>query len=127
MARMEWSMSATFLVTGFEPFGEHRTNSSWDALVHLRPSWPADVVTLRLPVDHRAAHVALRQRLDELEPLAVVCTGLAKGRVFRMERSARRPDVLGDAGDVPLAEGRWPWSEMRQALDGANVDAIDSF
>src|ERR1041384_4894557 len=23
----EWSMSETFLVTGFEPFGEHRTNS----------------------------------------------------------------------------------------------------
>src|SRR5690606_19225641 len=102
-------MSATFLVTGFEPFGEHRTNSSWDALEHLRGTWPRDVVTACLPVDHRAAHVALRSALDELQPWAVLCTGLAKGNVFRIELQARRPPQLGIDGGPALARGRWPW------------------
>jgi len=125
----EWSMSATFLVTGFEPFGEHRTNSSWDALERLRGRWSRDVVTLRLPVDHRAAHTALRRALDELAPAAVLCTGLAKGRVFRIERCARRPSQLAEltaANDAELARGRWPWDEMRCALEQSGVDAIDS-
>jgi pyroglutamyl-peptidase len=122
-------MSATFLVTGFEPFGEHRTNSSWDALERLREHWPRDVVTQRLPVDHRAAHAALRRTLDELAPTAVLCTGLAKGRVFRIERCARRPAELAGftASDEPaLAVGRWPWEEMRLALEHTAVDVIES-
>jgi pyrrolidone-carboxylate peptidase len=120
-------MSATFLVTGFEPFAEHRTNSSWAALEHLRSSWPAEVSTLRLPVDHRAAHEALRRALDELTPTAVLCTGLAKGRTFRMERRARRPPQLASEGAAPLCQGRWPWDEMREALDATHVEVIESF
>lgn len=126
-------MSATFLVTGFEPFGKHRTNSSWDALQHLRPSWPEEVITLRLPVDHGAAHVALRRVLDDLEPALVLCTGLAEGYHFRMERRARRPSPVdlpaGEPGTVSGHEvlGRWPWQEMREALASSGVDAHDSF
>jgi pyroglutamyl-peptidase len=120
-------MSETFLVTGFEPFAEHRTNSSWDALEHLRASWPAQVVTLRLPVDYRAAHDLLRRALDEHAPSAVLCTGLAKGRVFRIERQARRPPQLAGEGAVPLCTGRWPWAEMRSALEAARVEVVDSF
>lgn len=119
-------MSATFLVTGFEPFAEHRTNSSWDALEHLRASWPRSIVTLRLPVEHHAAHARLRRALDELEPWAVLCTGLARGNVFRIEREARRPPQLGTDADPPVALGRWPWDEMRRALEQVAVDAIDS-
>lgn len=121
-------MSATFLVTGFEPFREHRTNSSWDALERLRESWPREVVTLRLPVDHRAAHLALRQALDDLAPAAVLCTGLAKGHVFRIERLARRPIELADtaASELPIAHGRWPWDEMALALEQSGVSRIES-
>ena len=122
-------MSATFLVTGFEPFGEHRTNSSWDALERLRERWPRDVATRRLPVDHRAAHTALRRALDELAPTAVLCTGLAKGRVFRIETCARWPSQLGDlasASEPALARGRWPWDEMRRALEQSGVDVVES-
>jgi pyroglutamyl-peptidase len=140
-------MSATFLVTGFEPFGEHRTNSSWDALERLRERWPRDVATRRLPVDHVEAHAALRRALDELEPTAVLCTGLAKGRVFRIESCARLPAQLshllgaGDAGGVSdvahpgdaaaargpsLVRGRWPWEEMRRALEQSGVDVVES-
>lgn len=133
-------MSATFLVTGFEPFGEHRTNSSWDALERLREHWPRDVVTLRLPVDHRAAHTALRRALDELEPTAVLCTGLAKGSVFRIEVCARQPAQLSDVslaggissagaapgGEPALVRGRWPWDEMQRALEQSGVDVVES-
>jgi pyroglutamyl-peptidase len=120
-------MSATFLVTGFEPFGEHRTNSSWDALERQRPSWPESVVTLRLPVDHRAAHFALRRALDELQPIAVLCTGLAKGSSFRVERQARHPIELGGEIDAQPIAGRWPWREMLGALEERRVPAIESF
>ena len=119
-------MSATFLVTGFEPFAEHRTNSSWDALELLRPSWPTTIAARCLPVDHLLAHQELRRALAELRPRAVLCTGLARGEVFRIEQRARRPAALAaQPGDLE-SRGRWPWDEMRQALDDAQVRSIDS-
>jgi pyroglutamyl-peptidase len=119
-------MSATFLVTGFEPFAEHRTNSSWDALERLRPCWPEAIVARRLPVDHWLAHRELRRTLAELRPRAVLCTGLARGEVFRIEQRARRPAALeGLPGDAEH-RGRWPWDEMRRALDDAGVRSLDS-
>lgn len=119
-------MSATFLVTGFEPFGEHRSNSSWDALSRLRPSWPDEIITLELPVDHRLAHELLRRTLEERAPRAVLCTGLAKGHVFRIERCARRPSMLGSPGELELLEGRWPWLEMHAALQHVGARVVDS-
>lgn len=119
-------MSATFLVTGFEPFGPHRRNSSWDALTLLRPSWPDDVAVRCLPVDYALAHQRLRSVLQELQPRAVLCTGLAAGEVFRIEHRARRPAALaGEPGAEELC-GRWPWEEMRSALQRAAVRVIDS-
>ncbi|MEO8178953.1 MAG: hypothetical protein ABI895_08980 [Deltaproteobacteria bacterium] len=119
-------MSATFLVTGFEPFGEHRTNSSWDALELLRPAWPEAIAIRRLPVDYRAAHLELRRALVELQPRAVLCTGLAQGDGFRIERRARRPAALADVPGDAESWGRWPWDELRRALDDAGVRSVNS-
>lgn len=119
-------MPVTLLVTGFEPFREHVTNSSWDALSWLMPRWPKDIVARRLPVDHIEAHTLLRHWIDELSPRAVLCTGLAKGRVFRIERRARRPrELTAVAGEDELC-GRWPWEEMEAALQAAGVSAVHS-
>jgi pyroglutamyl-peptidase len=122
-------VSGTFLATGFEPFRQYRVNSSWAALERLRDVWPARVRALCLPVDHVAAHRELRRALVELRPAAVLCTGLAVGSGFRVERRARRPAELasevGEVGDDPL-EGAWPWSEMQLALERAGVEAADS-
>jgi pyroglutamyl-peptidase len=118
-------MSETFLVTGFEPFGVHRSNSSWEALALLRSRWPSSLVTLRLPVDRQLAHRELRRALDTLAPSAVLCTGLAPGDVYRIERRARRHASFGDEGPE-LVEGRWPWREMREALERTGVVAVDS-
>lgn len=119
-------MSETFLVTGFEPFGEHRNNSSWDALELLRSEWPSAIVIRRLPVDHHAAHRELRRHLAELAPRAVLCTGLAKGRVFRIERRARHPIALLHEPGSAEARGRWPWNEMETALGTAGVPWVTS-
>lgn len=119
-------MSATFLVTGFEPFGPHRRNSSWDALELLRPSWPADVAVLRLPVDYVLAHQRLRSALSELQPRAVLCTGLAAGDVFRIEHRARRPPALAGEPGAEEIRGRWPWDEMRSALLSTPARVVDS-
>ena len=119
-------MSATFLVTGFEPFGPHRSNSSWDALELLKPRWPADIVALRLPVHHVQAHEQLRRALVELQPHAVLCTGLAAGEVFRIEHRARRPAALAAERGELESRGRWPWEEMRGALQRAAVRVVDS-
>jgi pyroglutamyl-peptidase len=119
-------MSATFLVTGFEPFGPHRTNSSWDALELLRPSWPSDMAALRLPVDYARAHSRLRSALTELQPRVVLCTGLAAGEVFRIEHRARRPAALAAEPGPEECRGRWPWEEMREALGRAGARVVDS-
>jgi pyroglutamyl-peptidase len=123
---LEFGMSATFLVTGFEPFAEHRTNPSWDAIELLRPAWPASISVRRLPVDYRAAHLELREAIASLAPRAVLCTGLARGDVFRIERRARRPQALASVPGEPESPGRWPWDEMRAALDAAGAPWIDS-
>lgn len=118
-------MSATFLVTGFEPFGAHHTNSSWQSLALLRARWPTSIATLRLPVDHRLARRELCRALETLAPHAVLCTGLAPGDVYRIEHRARRHARFGDLGPE-VAHGRWPWDEMRGALESSGVVAIDS-
>jgi pyrrolidone-carboxylate peptidase len=122
----ESRMSATFLITGFEPFREHVTNASWDALQLLEADLPLGVVTRCLPVDQWRAHTALRQLLLEHEPLGVLCTGLAPGRVFRIERRARRPVELEQVQGADELFGRWPWQEMAAALTAVRVPSVDS-
>lgn len=119
-------MSVTFLVTGFEPFGEFATNSSWDAICALRERWPATIATLRLPVDHVAAHVELRRVLHEQRPRVVLCMGLARSG-FRIERRARRPRQLEHELGEDELHGHWPWDEMSECLVNAGVDAKDSW
>ena len=122
----ESGMSATFLVTGFEPFADHRSNSSWDTLELLCSVWPRAIAVRRLPVDYLAAQYELRRALDELRPRAVLCTGLARGEVFRIELRARRPAALAAQPGEIESWGRWPWEEMRRALARAEVRTIDS-
>jgi pyroglutamyl-peptidase len=119
-------VSVTFLVTGFEPFGEFSANSSWDAICALRQNWPSEIATLRLSVDHVAAHVDLRRALIELEPRAVLCMGLARSG-FRIERCARRPRELALEPGADELKGQWPWQEMSEELARAAVDAKESW
>lgn len=100
----------TILVTGFEPFGGHADNPSWEAAsaVHGETIGPARLVARRLPCVIADVGAALASALDETDPSLVLCLGLAAGRAdVSVERvainvvDARIPD---NAGCQPIDE-----------------------
>jgi len=119
-------MPVEILVTGFEPFADYVTNPSWEAVRLCRARWPANIASAELPVDRVRAHDRLRALLSELEPRAVLCTGVARGSVFRIEKLARRPIELAHvAGDERL-DGHWPWAEMHGELEQLGLPILHS-
>ncbi len=103
------------LVTGFEPFGGHVLNASWDAVRALPARWegPDELVTARLPVTFAGAVDAVSRLLDAHAPDVVVCAGLAeRADAVRLERvainvaDARIPDNAGARPvDEPVVAG----------------------
>ena len=80
-----------FLVTGFEPFGEHAVNPS-QLLVEALAEDP-EVAAAVLPVSYARAAAALRDAIDEAGPELVVCFGLAHTRTeISVERFALNLD-----------------------------------
>ena len=106
---------ATFLLTGFEPFGGESINPSWEVARTLDGEriGEAVVVARQLPCCFGDAAEALRAMLDELQPRWVLALGQAAGRAdFSIERvainvdDARIPDNAGSQPiDVPVVEG----------------------
>jgi len=104
------------LLTGFEPFGGYRLNSSWEAarIAGSRPG--ADVVVARLPVDYVRAAQALTALLERHRPDVCLLTGLAHGTRLRIERVARRPRALAGPASPGRLHGVWPVAEIGMAL-----------
>lgn len=131
MNPLESSPPRTVLLIGFEPFGDHAVNSSWEACRvaarPLRAALPrASVHVECLPVDHLRAQRRLYELLAALRPEVCLCTGLAVGDGLRIERQARRPPELPHLDGPSLIEGRWPWEEMEAALAGSGCAAFTS-
>jgi pyroglutamyl-peptidase len=78
------------LVTGFEPFGAHRTNPS-EQVVRTLTARPG-LVGAVLPVSYRRAEARLDALLEAMQPSALLLLGLAAGGVIRLERVARNLD-----------------------------------
>jgi len=105
----------TILVTGFEPFGGHADNPSWEAAraVDGERVGPARLVARRLPCVIAEVGPALAAAIDETAPSLVLCLGLAAGRTdISIERvainvvDARIPDNAGQQPiDEPVIEG----------------------
>ena len=79
------------LVTGFEPFAEHKTNPSAEVATALdgRVAGPAVVRSAVLPVHHTEACPAAAQLIEQSDPVAIVHLGLAAGRArIALERVA---------------------------------------
>src|SRR5215469_1753081 len=94
------------LVTGFEPFGGHRVNPSFEALPMLPSRLGAiDIATQALPVVFGAAPLALRSAIAATGPDIVLCAGLAGGRA---ELSLERVAVNIDDARIPDNEGNQP-------------------
>jgi pyroglutamyl-peptidase len=107
-------MTATILLTGFEPFGGESVNPSWE-IARALDGWVCEGRTVRTVQLQCAFGDALRTLDDALaahRPELVVCLGQAGGRAeISIERAAlniddaRIPDNLGrqplDAAVVP--------------------------
>lgn len=95
------------LLTGFEPFGGHDTNPSWECLLGLGSIAGAEVVKERLPVSFTQAPVALREALELYQPELVLCLGVAVGR------KKITPEKIA----INLAHGRIADNEGSRPLD----------
>lgn len=72
----------TLLVTGYEPFGDHERNPTAEVARELDGTTVAGekIVGRVLPVEFDRASDEMTDFIDEVEPEAVVATGLAAGR-----------------------------------------------
>jgi len=103
------------LVTGIEPFDGDTVNPSWQVAQALagERSGGAEIVVRELPCVLGEANQRLIAAIEELQPLAVICLGLAGGRAeISLERvainliDARIPDNAGKQPiDVPVVAG----------------------
>jgi pyroglutamyl-peptidase len=128
------------LVTGFDPFGGHAVNPSWQAVQQLHGTTIAGhrVVGAQLPTVFGASLQALRELLRQHRPTLVIATGQAGGRAaLSLERvainvnDARIPDNAGaqpvDAPVVPQGPAAYftslPIKAMLAALLAEGINA----
>lgn len=98
------------LVTGFDPFGGDRLNSSWEVAqaLHGRDIVGHQVVAGQLPTEFGRSLPALQALLQAHQPRLVVCCGLAGGRAaISLERVAinvQDARIADNAGARPIDE-----------------------
>lgn len=108
------------LLTGYEPFGEFEDNPSAEVARALDGERVAGhrVAGAVLPVDFAAADPEMRDRIADVEPDAVVATGLAGGRTaVALERVGINVDDCVGTADNDGAEPR----DERIAPDGPDA------
>ena len=109
------------LLTGFEAFGEFKINSSWEAIQVLDNEKNPHLICGCLPVDYHAARDQLLHLLESYQPTTCLCTGLAAGNKFRLERIARKPAQFEDMKGPPLLTGQWDWDKVLQSFQAKNL------
>ena len=93
-------MTRKILITSFDTWlSHHKSNASDDLLIEvakLDNDIPYELHLLRhLPVDIRAASDRVLAQIDQLQPDAIVCCGMAESRKqLSLESNARRETVL---------------------------------
>ena len=87
---MARSRERRMLLTGFEPFGEFRHNSSWEAVRKLDGNTLHGfrIAARQLPVSFRRIRGAVHQALKTVRPDVVICFGLTPARTVSIERLA---------------------------------------
>ena len=78
------------MISGFEPFQEHKINPSQDVLGHLPKNYHShEIYTALLPVTYKEAFSTLKISLDKVRPDFVIALGLGSGRTtIDLERIA---------------------------------------
>lgn len=130
------------LLTGFEPFGGHSVNSSWEMLKPLEGQTVAGhrVATARLPVVYDEVAGPLQAAIEKHRPALVISFGMGT-EVVQVELVARngyhlaRPEdnlgrgpprekiVPGGPDEIPT---QLPAAEIIRALQAAGIGAGDS-
>ncbi len=79
------------LLTGFEPFGNYKENSSWAVAEKVTACSvvEAEVIAKRLPVSFAGVGIALRRAVEECHPDVIIMLGQAAGIDYiKLERIA---------------------------------------
>lgn len=106
---------AQVLVTGFGPFGPHTLNPSGDAAAALDGEviGGALVVGRRFETSTATVAPALAAALDEVEPVLLICLGLAPGRPgLSLER------IAANVRDFPFADNDGTVLSDAPVIDG---------
>ena len=127
------------LITGFDPFGEHSVNPSWEAVRQLPDQIGSyELCKLNIPTIYATAAAMVIRSAEALGADAVLCVGLAGGRdavtperIAVNIRDARLPDNAGRlcsgekiAQDGPAAYfSSMPVESMAQAIRDAHIPA----
>ncbi len=96
---------AIILLTGFEPFGRNKVNSSWEAVRQLDGTDIGDdhIVAVLLPVTWRQAGKMMRDAIDRYRPIAVINVGQGNWRGVELVTGA-----FNTVGHIPDNEGFRP-------------------
>ena len=114
------------LLTGFEPFANFQVNSSWQAVQLIAKENNPQIICECLPVDYHAARERLLCLLELHQPITCLCTGLAAGEKFRLERLARKPEQFEGLEGPLLLTGQWEWDKVMQSFQVKNLPAYFS-
>ena len=120
------SVNGKILLTGFEPFANFKVNSSWQAVQLMAAEEKNLLVCECLPVNYHSARKQLANLLELHRPESCLCTGLAAGDRFRLERHARKPEQFSDLKGSTLYAGQWPWDEALESFQETNLPALFS-
>lgn len=131
------------LVTGFEPFGSHHSNPSWDAVEALPEEIEGvQIVKRKLPVSFRRFSAPLEAAIEEERPDGLICVGLAGGedkvsveRVGINLMEARIPDNDGfQPFDTPIRPdgdtayfSTLPVKRMAKAMESRGIACCVSY
>ena len=131
------------LVTGFEPFGFHHSNPSWDAVEALPEEIEGvQIVKCKLPVSFRRFSAPLEAAIEEERPDGLICVGLAGGedkvsveRVGINLMEARIPDNDGfQPFDTPICPdgdtayfSTLPVKRMAKAVESRGIACCVSY
>jgi pyroglutamyl-peptidase len=108
MSDTEAERSPRLLLTGFEGFGEHPVNSSWELARSFEGQTleMVNIVTAQLPVNWETAWPALQAAIEQTDPTWVLMLGVAGNRTAVTPESRARNHTaprLDNAGaDPPL-------------------------
>jgi len=70
------------LLCGFEPFGPHSNNTSWEAIsVYCADVRTKYIESVKLPVSYRKASVVLLEKIEETQPDIVVAFAMGRDSV----------------------------------------------